>query len=125
LSRRCGGALGGDATTGPLGSTRAAIAVLLPGWLGLTVARSLLHLLAVLVRVRDLRQPLPAPQPARDRSLAVLALLGVLVLAAARGGDLAALEGPASVTLMGAYLALGALVAARTARAMRAGPARI
>jgi hypothetical protein len=40
-------ALGGDATTGPLGSTRAAIAVLpLPGWLGLTVAGSLLHLLA-------------------------------------------------------------------------------
>jgi hypothetical protein len=40
-------ALGGDATTGPRGSTRAAIAVLpLPGWLGLTVAGSLLHLLA-------------------------------------------------------------------------------
>jgi hypothetical protein len=77
------------------------------------------------VRVRDLRQPLPAPHPAHDRALAILALLGVVVLAAGRGGDLPALEGPASVTLMGAYLALGALVAARTARAVRAGPARI
>jgi nitrite reductase (NO-forming) len=120
------GALGGHATTGPLGSARAAIAVLLlPGWLGLTVAGSLLHLLTVLVRVRDLRQPLPAPHPARDRALAMLALLGVLALAAARGGHLPALEGPASVALVGAYIALGALVTARTARAVCAGPAGI
>jgi hypothetical protein len=109
-----------------VGSTRAAIAaLLLPGWLGLTVAGSLLHLLAVLVRVRDLRQPLPEPHLARDRALAMLALLGVLVLAASLRGDLPALAGPASVALVGAYLALGVLVVARAARAVRAGPARI
>jgi hypothetical protein len=77
-------------------STRAAAAaLLLPGWLGLTVAGSLLRLLAVLVCVRDLGQLLSAPGPARDRSLAVLALLGVLVLAAAHRGDLPA--GPARI----------------------------
>jgi hypothetical protein len=120
------GALGGEATAGPAGSTRAAIAaLLLPGWLGLTVAGSLLHLLAVLVCVRDLRQPLPAPHLTRDRALAMLALLGVLLLAASRRGDVPAAAGLASVALVGAYLALGALVAARAARAMRAGPARI
>jgi nitrite reductase (NO-forming) len=119
-------ALGGEATAGPVGSTRAAIAaLLLPGWLGLTVAGSLLHLLAVLVRVRDLRQPLPAPHPARDRALAMLALLGVLILAASRRSDLTALARPATVALVSAYLVLGVLVAARVARAARAGPARI
>jgi hypothetical protein len=67
-------------------------------------------------------RPLPAPHPPRDGSLAMLALLGVLALTAAHGGDLPALEAPASVALVGAYLALGALVATR---AVRAGPARI
>jgi hypothetical protein len=48
------GALTGEATSPPVGSARVAIAVLLlPGWLGLTVRGSLLHLLAVLVRVRS------------------------------------------------------------------------
>ncbi|HMI72990.1 MAG TPA: hypothetical protein VK510_23515 [Solirubrobacteraceae bacterium] len=109
-----------------MGATRAAIAaLLLPGWLGLTIAGPLLHLLVVLVRVRDLRHPLPAPHLGRDRALAMLALLGVLILAASRRGDLPALAGPASVALVGQYLALGELVAARAARAVRASPARI
>jgi nitrite reductase (NO-forming) len=116
------GALTGTPTAPPLGEARTAIAVLLlPGWLGLTVAGSLLHLLAVLARVRDLRRPLPAPLPARDRSLAGLALVGVLGLAAARGGALPALDTPATSVLAAAYLALGMLVAARAARALRAG----
>jgi hypothetical protein len=55
----------------------------------------------------------------------MLALLGVLTLAASRRGDLPALAGPASVALVGQYLALGELVAARAARAVRASPARI
>jgi hypothetical protein len=55
----------------------------------------------------------------------MLALLGILILATSRRGDLSALTGPASVALVGAYLALGVLVAARAARAVRAGPARI
>jgi hypothetical protein len=70
-------------------------------------------------------RPLPAPHPPRDRSLAMLAPLGVLALAAARGGDLLALEAPASLKLVGAYLALGALDATRAVRAVLAGPARI
>ncbi|HEU4978190.1 MAG TPA: hypothetical protein VFT42_04790, partial [Solirubrobacteraceae bacterium] len=78
-------AFGADATAPPYGGERAAIAILLvPGWLGMTVAGSLLHLLAVLGRVRDLRRPLPGPRPARDRALAGLAALAVAALAAAR-----------------------------------------
>lgn len=116
------GAAGGDATSPPAGAARAAIAILLlPGWLGLTVAGSLLHLLAVLARVRDFTRPLPEPRPALDRSLAALALLAVLTLAAARGGELSALDGPALVALLAAYLTIGVLVLSRAARALRGG----
>lgn len=116
------GALTGTPAAPPFGEARSAIAVLLlPGWLGLTVAGALLHLLAVLARVRDLRRPLPAPLPARDRSLAGLALVSVLGLAAARGVALPALDTPATSVLVASYLALGMLVVARAARALRAG----
>jgi nitrite reductase (NO-forming) len=111
-------ALGGGAADAPWGATRAALAMLLvPGWLGFTVAGSLLHLLAVLVRVRDLRTPLPAPRPARDRALVTALLLGVAGVAAARGADVGGLETPAGALLLAAYAMLGALVAARAARA--------
>lgn len=110
--------LGGEATSPPYGGTRAAIAILLiPGWLGLTVAGSLLHLLAVLGRVRDLRRPLPGPRPARDRSLTALAAVAVAVLAAARGGVVPALHAPATAALVAAYVALGALVLGRAVSA--------
>ena len=120
------GALSGDPTSPPLGATRAVFAVLLlPGWLGLTVVGSLLHLLSVLLRVRDLRRPLPAPRPARDRSLAALALLGVLGLAAARSSELPLLDAAATSALLAAYVVLAALVVSRAARALRTGALRI
>jgi nitrite reductase (NO-forming) len=114
----------GDATAPPHDAARAAIAVLLlPGWLGLTVAGALLHLLAVLIRVRDLRRPLPPARATRDRSLAGLALLGVLGLALARTDALPALYTPATAALVAVYGVLGALVVGRAARVLRGLPA--
>lgn len=105
------GALVGHGTSQPLGSARVALAVLLlPGWLGLTVLGSLLHLLAVLVRVRDFRQSLPTSAPVR--ALVGIALAGVLGLAIARSHGLAVLDVAATGALLAAYLVLGAMVIA-------------
>lgn len=113
-------ALGADAAHAPFGDERAAIAILLvPGWLGLTVAGSLLHLLSVLIRVRDLRTPLPAPRPLRDRPLTGALAAGVAALALARGVPLTGLERPAALLLLAAYVVLGTLVAERALRAVR------
>jgi hypothetical protein len=116
-------ALGGEATAGPYGATRAAMAILLvPGWLGLTVAGSLLHLLSLLARVRDLRRPLPLPRPGRDRSLVALAVLGVLAAAGERSDVLPVPGELATGALIAAYGILGVLVASRVSAALRAGP---
>jgi hypothetical protein len=116
-------ALTGSALASPLASTRMALAaLLLPGWLGLTVLGSLLHLLAVLARVRDFRQPLPATEPARDGSFVAIAAGGVVGLAVARTQDLALLNAAATGALLASYGALGALVLSRAARALRARP---
>lgn len=68
--------------TGPAeaiaGSTRATVATLLVGgWIGLTVAGSLLHLLSLLLRVRDLRRAMPVARPRRDAAFVALTALGV------------------------------------------------
>ncbi|MGZ6709707.1 MAG: hypothetical protein ACXVFN_22545 [Solirubrobacteraceae bacterium] len=85
------------------GTARAPLATLLVGgWIGLTVAGSLLHLLAVLARVRDLRRAFPAPRPRRDRSLTALAATAVTALALSRVPSLAELAGPARVALLAA-----------------------
>lgn len=119
-------ALSGDATVPPLESEHASLAVLLlPGWLGLTVAGALLHLLSVLVRVRDLRRALPRPRPARDRSLVGIALFGVVTLAVHRTGELALLHEAATSAVLAVYLVVGGLVIARVARALSAGRSRI
>ncbi len=93
--------------------------LLLPGWLGLTVAGSLHHLLGVLVRVRDLGRPVPAARPGRDRLLAALAILAAASLALTRIGSLGALEPAAGSALAIAYALLGAQVLSRAARAIR------
>ncbi|HWK25521.1 MAG TPA: hypothetical protein VNS09_03110 [Solirubrobacter sp.] len=88
------------------GAPRAATAaVLLAGWLGLTVLGSLLHLLALLARVRDFRRPLPRPRPARDVTLVAAVSVGVVGLALG--------VGPAAVLLVAAYAALAGLALSR------------
>jgi nitrite reductase (NO-forming) len=63
--------------------TRSSLAMLLlMGWVGLTVAGSLLHLLAVLARVRQFSYAMPGPRPVRDQSIlggAGVAVVGLTV----------------------------------------------
>ncbi len=105
------------------GSTRAAVGTMLvAGWVGLTVAGSLLHLLAVVLRVRDFSRPMPAARPRLDGLVAVLATLGVAAVAlsqtAAGGWGV-----PAQGLLLIAYAVLGARVAVLAGRVLaRARP---
>lgn len=86
----------------------------LAGWIGLTVSGSLLHLLAVLGRIRRFAVAMPAPRPVRDGALTAAAGAGLSTLALSYVPGLAPLSGPASaVTLVvAAMLALQVLVRA-------------
>lgn len=109
------------------GPARGALAVLLlAGWIGLTVAGSLLHLLAVLARVRHLARALPAPRPARDRLVAGAAASGPAALALAHAPGLSGLAAPGRWLTLAVAAALGVRIAALAAPALggaRAGAA--
>jgi nitrite reductase (NO-forming) len=97
------------------GPPRAALAVLLlAGWIGLTVAGSLMHLLAILARIRNFTLSMPQPRPLRDRTLTATAGAGVAALALARAPGLAPLGAPAAVVTVavGGLLAIRVLVLA-------------
>ncbi|HEX5191159.1 MAG TPA: hypothetical protein VFW09_00030 [Solirubrobacteraceae bacterium] len=95
-----------DGAGGPLEpSIRPVLAALLvAGWIGLTVTGSLLHLLAVLARVRHLTRSLPAPRPVLDG--VTTALCGVAVVAWA----LVAIDGLASLAPAALALRVAATV---------------
>lgn len=109
-------ALAVSATEGPaavFGERRPALAaLLLAGWIGLTVLGSLAHLLGVLQRIRSLGTAPPA-RP-RDRAVAPVAAVGVAVMA------VGALTGAAPVRPLGAGL-LGLAYAALAARVLVLG----
>lgn len=110
-----------DGPGGPFaGAARPALAALLvAGWVGLTVAGSLMHLLAVLGRVRDLRRPLPTPpRPLRDRALTTALAVGVAGSALAHLDGLGWLSAPAIVVLLAAGVVMAARVIALAARAL-------
>jgi hypothetical protein len=103
--------------TGPAG---AAIAVLLlAGWIGLTVAGSLLHLLAILARIRNFTLPMPRPRPLRDRTLTATAGAGVAALALSRAPGLALLGAPAAAVTAAVAGLLAIRVLALALRAAR------
>lgn len=105
-------ALGAGAPQALTGATRAAVGTLLVGgWIGLTVVGSLLHLLALLIRVRDLSRGMPEPHPFRDTALTALAVAGVAAVAVGQLAGGATLEQLAGAVLLGAYVLLGARVA--------------
>lgn len=119
------GAIGAGPDETLAGTTRAATATLLvSGWIGLTVLGSLLHLLALLVRVRDPGRGMPQPRPGRDIALTAVAALGVITAAVA---DLGAdpLEQAGEAVLIAAYLLLGGRVALLGARVLRTARPRI
>jgi hypothetical protein len=105
--------------SGPFaGSPRAALAVLLlAGWIGLTVAGSLLHLLAILARVRRFTIAMPETRPARDRALTATSGAAVAALALSHAPGLTPLSTPAAAVT----LAVAATIAMRViALALRA-----
>jgi hypothetical protein len=112
-----------DGPSGPFtGAARPALAALLvAGWVGLTVAGSLMHLLAVLGRVRDLRRPLPQPQPGRDRALTTAAAVGVAGAALSRLDELGWMSAPATAVLLAAGVVVGARVISLAVRALISG----
>lgn len=97
------------------GATRAALAALLmAGWIGLTVAGSLLHLLAVLARIRHHTKALPAPRRLPELALTILCVVAVAAwaLAAVRG---LGMIGSAALALRGAAAAILAALILRAA----------
>jgi nitrite reductase (NO-forming) len=104
---------------------RGALATLLiAGWIGLTVAGSLLHLLAVLARVRDLRRPLPVPHPLPDSATTLAAGAAVAALALSRAPSLGWLTAAARPALLAVAALLAMRILALAARALRSRPVR-
>jgi nitrite reductase (NO-forming) len=115
----CTATVGSGASEALAEPTRAAAGILLvAGWIGLTVIGSLLHLLALLIRVRDLRRGMPQTRPLRDTALTVLAVAGVSCVAAERLAGVDALEQLAVPLLICAYVLLGARVAYLTGKVL-------
>jgi len=99
---------------------RGALATLLiAGWIGLTVAGSLLHLLALLARVRDLRRPMPMPRPLRDNATTLGAGAAVAALALSRAPSLDWLTAAARPALLAVAAVLAARILTLAARALR------
>lgn len=114
------------ATAAQLGSGRVVLALLaVGGWIGLTVAGSLLHLLALMARVRRLDRP---SAPARERlplAGAAAVVAGVAAGVVAHAAGIGALATVAGVVIAAGYVALGGRVAALALRALSASPLRV
>lgn len=107
------------------GESRGALAaLLLAGWLGLTVAGALMHLLAVLARVRHFTLAMPVPRPLPDTLLSAAAAVAVAAYALSHAGGLGALSGPARILLVAVAAALAAHVLRLAWRALRSRPYR-
>jgi nitrite reductase (NO-forming) len=106
-----------------IGTARGAVAVLvLAGWIGLTVAAALLHLLAVLARVRRFTFAMPEPRPARDRVVVTGAAVAIGGLALAQGEGLERAAAPATVLIVAVALVLAVRIAVLARRAFAGRP---
>lgn len=108
------------------GSVREAMAVLLiAGWFGLTVAGSLLHLMALLARVKSgfQVQP-PPPRPGRDQAIVLSAVVGLLLVVASTASGLTAARPLGAVLLLFAAAPVVLMLAHSAAVAFRPGQAR-
>lgn len=105
------------------GKDQAVLAVLLVvGWIGLTVAGSMLHLISVVAHVRDLGRARTDPHPLRERVVAGLAVAGVALLSVARLTELDQLVGPAVLSILTAGLVICAAFVRSVIDAVRLGP---
>jgi nitrite reductase (NO-forming) len=103
-----------------VGQARGALAALLiAGWIGLTVTGALLHLLAVVARVRHFALAMPTARPLRDRVLSGAAALAIAALGLSHGAGLDELGRPAAVALLAVAAALGAQLLPLAYRALR------
>lgn len=108
------------------GSTRIAAGTLLVvGWIGLTVFGSLLHLLAVVVRVRSFTEPMPRARPRADFTAAVAAAASVACLAACQLAGQQALADLVRVAVLVVYAYLAATIATRVSKVIRKARPRI
>lgn len=110
-----------------VGPWRAALATLLmAGWIGMTVAGSLLHLMAVLARVRDFGNKMPEPSRRDDLLIGLLAA-GVAALALSQVSGLAGLQTPAAIVTIfaAAPLAVRILLLATKAGPRQVGDRRL
>ena len=108
-----------------VGPTRSAVGTLLvAGWIGLTVLGSLLHLLAVVVRVRGgFSAKMPVPRPYLDSALAAMAMAGIAAMAISQGVGLEGWRTPGEALLLAAYLYLAGRIAVLASRVLiRARP---
>ncbi|WP_372789788.1 hypothetical protein [Paraconexibacter sp.] len=98
---------------------------LLIGWIGMTVAGALLHLLAVLGRIRNFRNAIPTARPARDGAFVGLAGTAVTARALSYASGFDVLLTPATVVvILGAGL-LALRILALAGRAARTGRRRL
>lgn len=85
----------------PTGDWRSALAVLLlAGWLGMTVAGAMLHLLTVLNRVRQLGAAMPQSRPGLDTAQAVLPALAIASMALSYVSGLDGLRVPSALSAL-------------------------
>ena len=106
-----------------LGEDRNVLAILLlAGWIGLTVSGALLHLLAVLARVRSFSRAMPTPAPVRDTALTLAAGIGIGALAISHAPSLDDLGGPSSFVVLAVLALLSLRVVALALRALRSPP---
>lgn len=90
--------------------------LLVGGWVGLTVVGSLLHLVPILVRVRNFAAPPPAPAAAWTVLLAPLAFVAVTWRAGAELADVDLLSRSGAIAFVLVYIALGGQVMIRYRR---------
>ena len=105
------------------GTWRQVLAVLLlAGWLGLTVTGALLHLLAILARIRRFTLAMPRPQPTLDRLITTGAASAVILLALSKTAAMTPLRLPSSVLTLTVLALLSMRLIGLAARAL--GPQR-
>jgi hypothetical protein len=105
------------------GAARGSLAALVPaGWIGLTVAGALLHLLAVLGRVRRFTIAMPEPHPGRDRAVVLAAAVGIGALALAYIDGLEPVAAPAALLTVAVALLLAGRIAVLAVAAVTARP---